>query len=97
MRGASSRAKVDFTDVLFRYFQGYRNPWYTSNTCFHRRGDRAGIGHVMAQVSPDIDPGDHQVNRFFKISQAGQGHTVGRRAIAGISRDAISQLQLTHA
>ncbi len=60
--------------------QGKGNAWHPGDDRFHGSGDRAGIGHIVADVRVGIDPRNHQVHLVDKSKQR-QGDAVGRGAV----------------
>jgi hypothetical protein len=60
---------------------------------FHRRGDRAGIGHVVAQVRHWVDARDHQIH-LGNDPKDGERHTVRGRTVAGQSRGTVGKPHL---
>ena len=70
-----------------------RDCWETAiareaeHDALERRGDRAGVGDVVAQVGAVVDAGDDQVGlEALDQPQRGEAHAVDRRAVASRSR-----------
>ena len=49
----------------------------------HGRGDRARVGHIVAEVGVRVDARNDQVDLFLDHAQQRQRHAVGGRAVAG--------------
>jgi hypothetical protein len=58
----------------------------------HGRGDRAGVGHIPAEVRAGVDPSHHQIRPPGRQPQNGQKHTVRRRTIGHMHDRAIGKL-----
>ena len=59
-----------------------------------RRGDRARVGDVVAEVGAVVDPGDDQVGAAADQAQLGEADAVDRRAVGRVADVAVVEVDL---
>jgi hypothetical protein len=77
---------------LAGHIHGNRKGRDSSLCTLHGCGDRAGVGHIPAEVRAGIDPGHNQIRTPGRQSQNRQKHTIRRRTIGHMHDRAIGKL-----
>ena len=65
--------------------QGNGNRRKTQEAAFRRRGHRARIQHVVAEIGAMVDAGDDHIRILIEQSGQGQVYAIGRRAVHAIN------------
>jgi len=96
-RHPGGRAVIQSASVVLRRIQRDRDAGQAVYHRLHRRGDRAGVGHIVAEVGVGIDARNHKINLFLDESEKGNGDAIRRRAVGREPGRPVRQGHLAHA